>query len=171
MLTVNAFSQNIAPGKYQSQGYGYLKIESPDANGTQAFSIESNGANGHICDLDGVIKKNVAIVLPDANKPEARCVITFKRKKDGAIEVETPEVNDHCRAFCGARAGFTDTYQVPSKGCDYQSVKKSRANFTKLYASKAYDQALHALEPIHRTCQKWIDIESTIDIATLVSQR
>jgi hypothetical protein len=164
MLAVNAFSQSITPGKYQSQGYGYLNIESPDAKGAQAFSIESNGANGHICGLDGEIQKNVAIVLPDANKPQTRCVITFKRKKDGAIEVETPELNDHCRAFCGGRAFFTRTYQVPPRGCDFATVRKNQEAFLKLYKSKAYAQALQTLESTHRRCQAWMAFDTAIDM-------
>jgi hypothetical protein len=165
MLTVNAFSQNIAPGKYQSQGYGYLKIESPDANGAQAFSIESNGANGHSCELEGKIQKNVAIVLPDTDEPKRRCVIAFKLKKDRAIEVETPESNEYCRHFCGSRAYFAGTYQVPPTGCDYATVRKKQEAFAKLYKSKAYAQALQALESTHRRCQAWMAFDTGIDMA------
>lgn len=117
-MAVDAFPQKIPSGKYQSHGHGFLTIESPDSRGAQAFSIESNGANGHVCSVDGEIQKNVAIVLVDASKPKTSCEITFKLTKDRAIEVDTPQGGEHCRAFCGSRAGFTDVYRVPTKGCD-----------------------------------------------------
>jgi hypothetical protein len=165
LLAANAFSQSIAPGKYQSQGYGgYLKIESPNANGAQAFSMESYGANGHTCELEGKIQKNVAIVLSGKDEAKGRCVITFKLKKDQAIEVETPERNEYCRYFCGARAYFAGTYQVPPSGCDYGAVRKKQEAFAKLYESKAYAQALQALESTHRRCQAWMAFDTAIDM-------
>jgi hypothetical protein len=153
------FSQQAAPppGEYITEnGWGNLIIKSGRA-GTSGFAIMSIGANAHTCDLEGEIRNGRAVLEAD-QKNVKPCIVTFRQKgNDVDVAVAT---FDECRGYCGARAGFDGLYMKPAKGCESDSIRKSRAAFKRLYDKKAYAEARTELKPVLDGCKKtlyWIE--------------
>jgi hypothetical protein len=142
-----------APGEYiGTHGSGKLNIAAP-AGGGQKFTLQSYGANGHSCDLDGVIHGRQARV--DTEKGMAACVIDFTAK--GADLDVVSKTDDACRFFCGARAAFDGAYLQPPPGCKTVEMKKTRAAFKQAYDKKDYAQARATLAPLLGTCKTILD--------------
>ena len=145
-----AYAQKgLEPGEYLDGSGGYLILK--PGKGGMAFTLHTVGGNRHICDAQGTIgANNVALLKPD---PQTTCTLRFVPKPEG-IEVE---VKDTCPAYCGARASLDGTYLKPAPGCDCAGVKKSRAEFKKLYDGKSYGEARKVLEPVVKRCQKFVE--------------
>lgn len=142
-----------APGEYiGAHGSGNLNIAAP-AGGGQKFTLQSYGANGHSCSLDGVIHGRQARV--DTEKGSPACVIDFAAK--GADIDVVSKTDDACRFFCGARAAFDGAYLQPPLGCKTAEMKKTRAAFKQAYDKKDYAQARATLAPLLAGCKTILD--------------
>lgn len=145
------------PGVYETHGgWGTLTVTRP-AIGTTRFAIESMGANGHSCSLDGEIRGTAGVTA--AQGQPGACAIEFQ-VRDGAIEVRTD--GGACHQYCGARASFNDTYWLPPPGCQPDQRKARRAAFLKAYRAKNYALAHTQLQPLLDQCAQffhWIEID------------
>jgi len=140
----------LQPGEYLDGSGGYLIIN-PAKAGSLPFEIQTIGPNRHGCQADGVIGKDLQAVLkPDGAAP---CILAFAPKSD-RIEVTVKTV---CSAYCGARASLDGMYFKPAPGCDRAGVRKSHAEFKRLYDKKAYREARAALEPVLTRCSNTLD--------------
>lgn len=148
----SAAAADPAPGTYIAEGgSGSLKI----TRRGQAlnFAIDTVGANGHLCGLDGRIA-NARAVLPTM-MPGKTCTVTFT-PSPGAVEVGVLD-NEPCRDFCGMRAWFPGTYLLPPAECQAAAYTAARRRFNTLYRAKAYAQAEAALSPLLAQCAKTTD--------------
>ncbi|HEX2546369.1 MAG TPA: hypothetical protein VHL79_15925 [Ramlibacter sp.] len=153
--------QQPAAGTYVTTGgWGTLKIE-PDG----AFTLETLGANGHSCGLDGRIVRGRATL-------EDNCVLRFDRKA-AAIHVAplsaTDTARQACRAFCGARAHFEGDYHPRPPACADDAVQAERARFLVDYRARRYPDAAARLEQVLARCGRslwWMtDAEVRNDLA------
>jgi hypothetical protein len=112
------------------------------------FRIETIGANGHICELDGVITNGKSKLEKSA------CQVSFKA--DGQnVNVATNE-SDACRDFCGMRAWFEGLYRKPPPLCVSKSIRASRKKFKEEYVAKNYSAALATIEPVATQCKQFL---------------
>jgi len=139
--------QPLAPGEYVSEGgWGVLTLRT-EADRRLLFELETVGANGHSCSLDGEIR-NGRTTVADAPEPVA-CVVRFIASGNG-IDVSTNDAAS-CRSFCGTQAGFTGRYLRPLPGCDSLSRGATGADFKRLYEDGAYrDAQQHASRLLER---------------------
>lgn len=145
----------IQAGEYQTAGgWGTLTITKHE-DGALMFLIESVGANGHQCDLEGEIRDNKAML--DVGEGERLCTVQFKPLLSG-IDVSVNEEDfDLCRYFCGARASYYGTYLHPAAGCTHAEREAARDKFKDLYGQKKYAKARATLEPLLKTCARTLD--------------
>jgi hypothetical protein len=145
-------AQPINPGTYWYGGYGALKIQKASTDGVQSFEIHSDGANGHSCDADGLIKnKKMAYKVN-----EESCHLIFEPISNHSIKVSTTCIP--YGVFCGARANLEGIYEVPPAICLRQ--KQVKNDFIKRYKSKDFEKALATLEPYFARCEgftNWIE--------------
>lgn len=116
------------------------------------FSIETTGANAHVCGLDGVIVDGKSKIGKSA------CQVSFKTEGQD-VKVSTNGA-DACRDFCGMRAWFEGVYRKPEPLCMRKSIEDSRKKFKKSYVAKDYAAALALIQPIATQCKPylhWID--------------
>ena len=141
-------AQTLAPGEYVSAGgWGVLTLRS-EADKRLLFELETVGANGHTCSLDGEIR-NGRTIVSDTPEPAA-CVVRFVANGN-AIDVSTNDLAS-CRSFCGARAGFTGRYLRPLPGCDSLSRGATGAEFKRLYDGGAYREAQQQASRLLERC-------------------
>lgn len=146
-----ARAQQVAdpkPGSYIAErGWGSMDVvRKPD--GSLHYAIESLGANGHSCTVEGNIHKGRS--TPDDPVPGSDCKVSFKPAADG-VEVVL-DVPGSCREYCGARASFDARYLFPAPGCSDSQRKATQAAFSRLYRAKDYAAALALLQPELQTC-------------------
>jgi hypothetical protein len=151
-----AQSPGPMPGEYLREGgSGYLKVE-PVASGTASFSLDSVGANGHQCSLEGEIAGTRATL--EAAERDQPCIVELTRSGSG-VQVR-PVTAEACRHFCGARAGFDGLYLKPRTGCMPEDLSGRRNQFQQLYAAKRYSQGRRILETVVRDCARtlyWLE--------------
>ncbi|MBP1709904.1 MAG: hypothetical protein H6Q49_106 [Deltaproteobacteria bacterium] len=142
----------IQSGRYIREGGSGSLIIKQGKTGALSFVIETVGANGHTCGLEGNILNGKATLESfDAGKP---CIVNFL-PKDSGVNVT---VNDsECQYYCGVRATFAGLYLIPIRGCDPLEIRKARNEFKRLYDKKVYDQAGAKLEKILRDCVNTLD--------------
>ena len=141
-------AQTLAPGEYVSAGgWGVLTLRS-EADKRLLFELETVGANGHTCSLDGEIR-NGRTIVSDTPEPAA-CVVRFVAN-GSAIDVSTNDA-ESCRSFCGARAGFVGRYLRPLPGCDSLSRGATGAEFKRLYDGGAYREAQQQASRLLERC-------------------
>ncbi|WP_236173601.1 hypothetical protein [Pseudomonas pseudonitroreducens] len=147
--TAQAADTTLPAGEYLAKGgWGSLIIQKA-VNGQQSFSLESLGANGHSCSLDGSIRNGEANLREDWQ--EGVCNVKFKLQSNG-IEVDN-EQNESCRGYCGARASFGGSYLKPAAGCSTAALRQTRNRFKRLYDSKDYAGAERLLAPLLSDCK------------------
>jgi hypothetical protein len=151
-LYTHAEAVDIVAGEYITEGGWGLMTISASKKQTLHFVIESVGGNVHVCNLEGDIKNNQAVLDEGDPKP---CVIHFS-PKGANIDVSSGE-SESCRTFCGARASFEGLYLKPPVGCTEKEISKTRKQFDHLYATKTYDKAAATLEPLLQGCAKTLD--------------
>jgi hypothetical protein len=136
------------PGEYIYEGgNGTLTVKSGNR-----FGIETVGANGHSCTLDGTIAQGKAKLA------DSTCVVSFSTAAD-KIVVGT-NGSEQCLDNCGARAGFKGNYFKPSPACTTKAVAASRKTFKRQYDAKDYAAAQSTLAPVLAECDAtlyWID--------------
>lgn len=142
-----------APGEYiTEQGWGRLSI-GPAARGGAPFSIETVGANFHICGLEGRIVGDTATLEGDE---DGDCVVRFRSGPQG-IAVEG---NPACRTYCGMRAGFEGEYLRPAPGCGDAERRATRDAFKRQYDARRHADALATLSPLLQRCARtlsWLE--------------
>ena len=141
-------AQALAPGEYVSEGgWGVLTLRT-ETDKRLLFELETVGANGHSCSLDGEIR-NGRTTVSDTPEPAA-CVVRFVTAGTG-IDVSTNDAAS-CRTFCGTRAGFTGRYLRPAPGCDSLSRGATGAEFKRLYENGAYRDAQQQASRLLERC-------------------
>lgn len=153
LFSQNAFSaSDIKAGEYvRKGGTGTLSVK-PSAANKQAFAIQAFGANTHICDLDGDIRQNKAIL--DTGDGDKKCVVSFQVTKQGIDVIVDESAHEQCRYFCGARASFDGKYLMPENGCADSERQASRKRFIGFYKQKNYASARAQLEPLLQKCSQ-----------------
>lgn len=155
LANVSLAADAVAPGEYIPDGGGGLLSIAPatgkGASRGSAFSLESVGANFHLCNLEGRIVDGRATLESYSDEPA--CVVDFVPAKNGL------EVNgtDSCKQFCGARAWFAGTYLRPAPGCSDAEREATRAKFKRLYDGKRHAEALATLSPLPTRCARTLD--------------
>jgi hypothetical protein len=146
-----AFAQVAAPleGEYviNDGAWGRLQVQ-----GSGQFKIVTTGANGHQCQLDGVIVKGRSKLANSA------CHVDFKA--EGANVNVTTNGSDDCKSVCGARAWFNGLYLKPPPLCEQKGIAGVRKKFKAEYGAKNYSDALATLSPVATQCKQflyWID--------------
>lgn len=129
-----------SPGTYVRQGGGGDLVVRADGK----FNIQTVGANGHTCGLEGTIANGQARMANSA------CTVDFTSVGQ-RVTVATSTV-DACRDFCGMRAWFGGDYLRPTPGCTDKAIAASRRNFKRAYDAKDYRLALTTLAPVLQDC-------------------
>lgn len=151
--------QQAATGVYEARGgMSTLKI-AQGKDGTLLFVMDTTGANGHVCGLDGRLRGLVG--LANVGASQAACVIDFKPGKLSlSVSTSTPEA---CRIFCGVRAWFEGEYFSPPQGCAATERKARRKAFTERYRAGQYQSALETITAFYTQCADfldWIEIDA-----------
>ena len=142
--------QKLTPGDYVTEGgWGNLTLKR-DKSGTLHFSIETVGANGHSCSLDGALHDGRATL----NALDEPCVITMEATAEG---VDVKADREACRSYCGARAGFESFYFRPAPACAARTMAGTRKTFQQLYDARKFAEARSKLEPLLKDCERWLD--------------
>ncbi len=143
----------LEPGEYIADGGAGTLVIQRTAAGVLTFSIETIGANAHMCSLEGELRDGKGTLEGlEENEP---CVVMITPTGDGMV-VEGSG-NGACRAYCGARAWFEMTYRRPSPACVAKAVSATRAKFKKLYDRKQFAEARATLEPVLKECTLSLD--------------
>ncbi len=144
-------AQPLPPGTYISDGgRGTLRVEAV-RDGAQRFSLNEVGANFHTCDLEGDVRAGSA-ALPTFD--EAVCRISFSLQADGILVEQDENDVEHCRYFCGARAGFGGVYLSIAPACAPDRIAAQRKAFKKAYDQKRFADAAAMLESVLPTCER-----------------
>lgn len=112
------------------------------------FSIQTTGANAHVCELDGVIVDSKSKIGKSA------CQVSFKPEGQD-VRVSTNGA-DACRDLCGMRAWFEGLYRKPEPLCLRKSIQASKKTFKKNYVAKDYAAALAVISPIATQCKPFL---------------
>lgn len=160
-----AAEAGLAPGDYVmvDGGWGTLKIK----DGGHAFSIETVGANLHVCNVDGTIKGGVG--RPE--EADADCRISFKAKDR---DIELMGEGDGCRNYCGMRAYFDGKYRLPPASCVAKALQQRRNGFLADYKARRYETAYLQVDSLYRECKEfynWVDIDSLRNDVALTQLR
>lgn len=148
---VSAQSASPAPGEYLTErGWGRLLLKPAAAGGAQAFAIEAQSANAHVCMVEGSLREQQARIETGGSEPA--CVIDFTPTA-GGLRV-TPTTPAACRYFCGEGAQFSGLYLQPAPGCRSAEVKQARASFKQQFDKKDYARARATLAPVLAACAK-----------------
>jgi len=144
-----ALAQAPAAGEYVGfRGSGRLAIA---ANGH--FTLESYGANGHECHIEGDIRNGSAKLDPaEAGAPNDTCVVSFAPSARGLRVSADGTGQLGCASFCGARAGIKGEYLQPAASCIGPARTATRRKFSKLYSAKSYEQAAAELRLLLAQC-------------------
>ncbi|AXQ28704.1 hypothetical protein D0B54_08430 [Solimonas sp. K1W22B-7] len=157
LLSLTAAADSLRPGKYiLLEGWGSLTLGADKGKG-QPVAIETTGANAHVCELKGNLRKGV--VVP-TNPPSRPCTISIKAKGDD-IELQPSNFDpEACNYYCGARATYDGTYRLPPPSCERKQLRQRQDLFLKQYRTKTYDQAHATLSSLIAECgvfYNWID--------------
>ncbi len=156
-LPVHAQPASTPSGSYIMEGgSGALDIKPMHALGNEMFNIETAGANGHTCSVNGQIRYGKAVLTEATDESGKPCIIVFRAKGNDSIEVSSPS-EYACRYYCGARASFTALYIKPAPGCSPKEQRKTRNDFKRLYDKRDYAAAQATLEPLLKTCSRVLD--------------
>lgn len=139
---------SLPPGDYVFEhSHGDLVVGSLE-QGVQKFTIETVGANGHTCAVEGEIRDGVATIESTGDAPA--CEIRFA-PKNRQLDVSTNGA-DSCREWCGMRATFEGSYRLPVAACTATARQEGRKRFKQYYDQKKYDVAVTLLPPILAEC-------------------
>ena len=144
-LCLSAQAATLSPGTYTIDGgWGTLELKAQGQD--LAFQIDTQGANGHSCGVDGVLKgQSLSLQLPDG-----RCEIRFQPGRQG-VKVSSNQA-DACRLYCGARASFEGEFRTTPPGCTLAQQTARRKRFRVLYDSMLYADALTQIQSLLSDC-------------------
>lgn len=160
-LSGSASAQHpLTSGEYiRSADSGWLKLE--HKNGKLLFSLQTVGGNCHSCGLDGRVRGNIANGDDGFSGGRPMCQLQLTAHEGGS-RLDVEPLTETCHQYCGARGSLDGTYRKPPKQCTKAAQRRARDQFTVLYRSKRYAQAIDALAPVLRDCEHflgWIDID------------
>ena len=142
---------DLAEGEYVTDGgWGRLVVKRHSL-GYMTFMIDTTGANGHMCSLQGEVTGSKATLTIE---DEGSCVVTFTTTTDG---IDVNREGESCAGYCGARASFDALYLKPAPGCAPRAVALTRAKFLRLYDKRNWTAATKLLEPVLTTCARTLD--------------
>ena len=140
-------SAGPAAGEYATQpGWGGLVI-SADEQGRQRFELFSVGANGHTCQLSGIVQGTDAVT---GDESADVCRMTFD--SDGARVSVRAVTEETCRSYCGMRGSFEGDYSLLPPACRPSARERRNATFLSDYKAKRYTAALAKLDGLEREC-------------------
>lgn len=149
-LTAQGANRKLVPGEYETEGgWGNLVLKQ-GKGGVLFFSIESVGANGHSCSVEGELHNGKATL--EGSSEDEPCLVTLVPLAEG-IEVQA----DSCRDYCGARAGFDGTYLPLPPACTAKAIAATRKTFKQLYDARKFTAARAKLEPLLTVCERSLD--------------
>jgi hypothetical protein len=132
-----------AAGEYVSGGgWGTLRIE-PGGK----FAIDSLGANGHSCGLEGTLAGRVG-----RTQEEPVCRIELTPRGDHWSLGIAERDFEACRNYCGARASFDGEYWRQLPACSGKGLDGVKAAFIRQYQGKQFDAAAATLESLFSQC-------------------
>lgn len=135
-------------------GHSLLTLGTPRA-GSQPFTIETLGANAHVCDISGEIRNGQSRVpLDETDSNGEACLVTFRRDASGDIEVAAG--SDACRHFCGARAYFDDSYSRVAAGCRSAQTRSLHARAEAALATRPAQTQRLARRLLERCTLSWM---------------
>jgi hypothetical protein len=139
--SVISAESRLLNGEYITEnGWGVLTIV--ESKNETEFTIFAMGANGHTCDINGVINNGKA-------KLEEGCLVDFEQK-NMFISVSPSQ---ECHLHCGMRAWFKGDYLKPPKGCLSKEQQNRSQNFKALYQKHLYQSALKQAQSLLNDCQ------------------
>ncbi|HVE53921.1 MAG TPA: hypothetical protein VNB23_11120 [Ramlibacter sp.] len=148
-LASPVFAQAMPGTAYVTEGgAGRLEVQ-PDG----AFALESTGANGHTCNIEGKIVRGRALL-------EDGCELTFERRGEALHVARSGPRPEACRQYCGARAGFDGDYFREPAQCRNPAVKAQRAAFLADYKARRFAAATARFEKLLGECGRfrwWMD--------------
>ncbi len=141
----------LPPGVYEQQGgRGQLSIFA-NARGARFFDLQWVGANGHQCQLAGMVQGMRGRAIGDS--PGTACLIDFKLSAN-RISVSAA-TQDICRQFCGVRAWFEDDYVLPPSGCAAPAREARRQTALSHLNAHQYPDALAKLTALQSACREF----------------
>lgn len=120
----------------------------------QYFKINSFGANGHSCFVEGIIENSISVQKDDSGEDD--CLIKFVATAE-FIEV-THNEKPACHNFCGTRANYTFPYYKTSPLCHSKIKNKNQKLFKTYYAKKKFDLAEKTLRKVYDACESYMSI-------------
>jgi hypothetical protein len=145
----------LAAGEYLGEaGSGIVQI-GHSAAGRAPFTIDTRGANGHVCSLQGTLVDG-RIELVQA-VPDDPCRVDLFAQGDRVTVKVMTQTFSACRVFCGLRAGFEGDYRRPEPPCRGDRRRETQAAFLVAFHRRRYRAAQARLEPLLRTCEHWMD--------------
>jgi hypothetical protein len=148
---------SIQTGEYESgRALGSLTITKDELPRAMNFSIETLGANGHMCSLAGRVETLSEGYRGFSTSDDAAiCEIRLVPTNDG-IEVRYL-THENCRYHCGARASFERVFVRPPKLCTSNARDIRHELFLAQYKAKNYAQALFTLDSLYKECNKFFN--------------
>lgn len=149
----------LPTGRYSApHDSGSLQVRrEPGAAGRLRFDIETVGGNCHICGLSGHIEGTRQGWVGRTEGPDVgRCHIALQPLQGDAVRVTalTPET---CRGFCGARAGFEDTYRRPPAACSDGQRRVRRERALASHRQGLWTPAARGLQALLEDCAGFMD--------------
>jgi hypothetical protein len=144
-------------GRYVNEGGSAELTVQPPAQGDARFALETVGANGHSCALEGTVRQGRAVLETVAGEPP--CKLGFAPLPQG---FRIKELSDGvCRFFCGARAGFEFDYLPLPADCEAGQVQRQRQQFLRHYKARQYREAQPVLQNLLQRCERllyWTEV-------------
>ncbi|HJW04493.1 MAG TPA: hypothetical protein VJ548_14530 [Azospira sp.] len=157
----SSVASGLEPGEYinrQAPWHTLTVKHQPD--GSTSFSIASMAPGRYACYVAGKLLGNRAIVPPvDVEVTNEPCNVSFIPRPNGIDITSNDNDSGSCSSFCAYISRFDGLYSKLRQDCWPSEVAFTRTRFRKLYAEKAYKQALHTLQPLLRNCEAdmWFD--------------
>ena len=158
-------SRELQAGQYMTEGgVASLSVSVAEASG-QSFQISSEGVNGSVCGISGMIKESEASVTAPASEHALVCKIGLQDSGNAVtvtILQSSPEWEDCRLAFCGLRATFEGTYLPVPSDCANTARRDTRERFTRAMRDGRFQQAYAVLGKLQRQCTRflnWIEVD------------
>lgn len=142
------------PGTYvRDNDTGTLVVRKDEQN-KLVFEIESIGGNCHECAVSGVIRGATGHAGGGAGDgSDSKCDISFSSSPSS---VAVTPIDDECRDYCGARAGFEGTYRRTPATCTRSGRQTQRDRFLLLYRAHRYPLATSTLQTLIHQCREFM---------------
>ena len=147
-------SAQIADGVYRGNG-NQSDLEIKTMNGSQRFTMNVLGANGHMClDVEGSIEGLKGFV-DESDSGTQQCELNLTTQ--GHIVNVDVSSYETCAQHCGMRASLAGSYRIVPETCTTKSITAQRNAFKKLYDQKSYQEAENILNKALVQCDFYLD--------------